>query len=240
MIIPKSSSYCRLFFGAYIGDFVELFHELIFSFALDVNYPGSIAGYNRRITIRTLLEITFIQCDIYSVIDNHCRPVVVLFVSEATVKETDILNMAQIPGIGGDRSHFARETFIVFLRFQRPFGSRVAPLLRNTDIIELDILYGTAGFAPDNGRHLAVLEIGETVGHRYILECDVPDGPTFVRTFGHTGDVRNLDEDRRKGFLHPYVFVVNAVDNAAVVGCDAYTGFAGTQDPDVLETDVFK
>ncbi len=158
-----------------------------------MNYLGSVAGYNPRITIRTFLEITFIQCDIYSVIDYHCRPVVVLFVSEAAVKETDILNVAQVPGVRGNGAHVPGEPFVVLRRFQSPFGNRVAPLLRNTDIFELDTLDWTSRFTTDNGRHPAVLDIGETVGRRYVLECDVPDGASFVRAFGHTGDVRDLD-----------------------------------------------
>jgi len=97
----------------------RFFQWIIFGFALNVNYLGSVAGYNPRITIRTSLEITFIQCDIYSVIDYHCRPVVVLFVSEAAVKETDILNVAQVPGVRGNRAHVPGEPFVVLFRVEK-------------------------------------------------------------------------------------------------------------------------
>ncbi len=38
----------------------RFFQVIIFDFALYVNYPGSVAGKNPRIAIRTLLEIRFI------------------------------------------------------------------------------------------------------------------------------------------------------------------------------------
>jgi len=63
---------------------------------------------------------------------------------------------------------------------------------RDRYILELDTLDWTSRFSPDNGKHLAVLDIGETVCRRYVLEGDISDSPALVRTGGNASDFREF------------------------------------------------
>ena len=89
----------------------------------------------------------------------------------------------------------------------------------DADVLERDVLDGTTGFSPDDGRHLAALEVGVTVCGRDIFEGDVSDGPALVGAFGDAGDVGEFHEDGNEGLLHPDIRVVDTVDDAAVIPC---------------------
>ena len=203
-------------------------------------YTGGIAKTNTRNAISTFLEVALFESDIFPIVDHQCGPVIVLLEPEAAVKKTDIPDVAEVPCVRGNGPYMARKPLVVFFGVQQSLQSRMPALHCDPDILELNVLYGASGLSPDNTRHFPILEIGETIGRCYVLEGDIPNGAASVRTFGHTGDVRDFHEDRHECLFHSNVFVVEPVDDTAVIRGDAYAGFTGTYDSDVLEPDVFE
>ncbi len=59
-----------------------------------------------------------LESDIFPVVDNQCRPVVILLETEAAVEKTDILDVAEVPCVCGNGPHVARKALVVFCRVQ--------------------------------------------------------------------------------------------------------------------------